>query len=230
MYVRKSIKKLGIVFLAGILLSASLSFHISAGRYDSAAGGHICDHSYYTFADKTIIGGVRGRYYWMDPNLAYSVSSGTNDNYMHLVSLAFGYWRNAKNYTGVVVNMTFNRDNSQRDAAALEILQDTDIGIGLFGSTTFWAGDKEIYVARDGSLAKNYEKAKIQLNPVAMNEYIPDNQSNQRLGTIMHEIGHALGLTHRNHTPGSIMCQYGYGRTVWRPSASDCYAVNHLYP
>ena len=166
----------------------------------------------------------------MDPNLAQSVSSGTNDNYMQLVSLAFGYWRNTKNYTGVAVNMTFNRDNSQRDAAALEIWRKDNLENEFLGLTTFWVGDKELYISFDGSLEKNYEKAKIQLNPVALNKYIPDSQSNQRLGTIMHEIGHALGLTHRNHTPGSIMCQYGCGRTVWRPSASDCYAVNHLYP
>ena len=40
-------------------------------------------------------------------------------------------------------------------------------------------------------------------------------------GTIAHEIGHVMGLRHRNDMPISIMCQGGYGRTAVVPCATD---------
>ena len=48
-------------------------------------------------------------------------------------------------------------------------------------------------------------------------------------GTIVHEIGHTLGLAHNNSNPQSIMCQTGYGRSVQTVQKIDNTAVVNLY-
>lgn len=47
--------------------------------------------------------------------------------------------------------------------------------------------------------------------------------------TITHEIGHVLGLKHRNTVPDSIMCQMGFGRTATVPSDFDRALVTMKY-
>lgn len=48
-------------------------------------------------------------------------------------------------------------------------------------------------------------------------------------GTVTHEIGHALGLSHKITNPNSIMCQIKYGRNVETVQPLDLDAVKHIY-
>ena len=48
-------------------------------------------------------------------------------------------------------------------------------------------------------------------------------------GVIAHEIGHVMGLRHRNTLPISIMCQKGYGRTAIVPSTTDIGCLSAKY-
>ena len=62
-------KKAISVILAVTLLTAGTFLYAVAGYFDSAAGGHVCDHGFYTYGDRKLTGGVKGRYYFTDPAL-----------------------------------------------------------------------------------------------------------------------------------------------------------------
>ncbi|MCI8360202.1 MAG: matrixin family metalloprotease [Clostridiales bacterium] len=71
---------------------------------------------------------------------------------------------------------------------------------------------------------QNWGWARITLDEAEMNTI----NSYQQLGTVTHEVGHAMGLAHCPDT-GRIMCQLGSGRFVFLPQVYDCQTVNHLY-
>ncbi len=71
----------------------------------------------------------------------------------------------------------------------------------------------------------NYNYAEIHINDDVMH----DEEVSQIRGTIIHEIGHALGLKHNNTNTNSIMCQTGYGRAVQTVQEIDNTAVVNLY-
>lgn len=219
----RHLKKAVAILLSTIFLSMATWIPITGGYYNSAASGHVCNHGYYTLGDRVWIRTLNDRFYWRDPLLVNTMSSGTQYNYAQLVSLACAYWHQANH------NILFNQDNSQPNAT-LEIWQKNNFDNGVLGLTTFWVGSAEVNIKSDGSLSKNYSHVKIYLSPDALNQYIPNSDAWQRAGTIVHELGHALGLSHRNNLPTSIMCQYGAGRTATTPSAADNAAVIHLYP
>lgn len=60
--------------------------------------------------------------------------------------------------------------------------------------------------------------------------YEDPGTNTQKTGTIIHEIGHGMGLAHRNSSPdSSIMCQRAYGRTVNTVQYSDNLNLLNLY-
>lgn len=113
----------------------------------------------------------------------------------------------------------------------MEFWKNIDLRPGVLGETRHYKAQPQlIEIKEDGSLKDHYMWSKIELNTDLLNSAFSKNTT-QRKVTIAHEMGHAFGLSHRNNTPSSIMCQYLSGtRTATYPSYSDCMAINHLYP
>ena len=229
----KAIKKAISMILAVTLLTAGTFLYVAAGYFDSAAGGHVCDHGFYTFGDKKLIGGVgtyppySSRKFWIDSALSNVSSSGTQFSYADLVSLAVMDWRdNTVVQTPINLNYTATQSQSQ-----FEFWKDTTLPTYVLGSTSFWQGYNPVNInSSTGALELNYSWAKISLNTSALNSCFPSSMAAQRKATISHELGHGFGLSHRNNIPSSIMCQSGGGRTASAPSSIDCSTINHLYP
>ncbi|MBQ8688324.1 MAG: matrixin family metalloprotease [Ruminococcus sp.] len=87
---------------------------------------------------------------------------------------------------------------------------------------------QQVSLAEDGSLTSDYDWVSITLNDTIMESLSYTVQD--IAGVAAHEFGHAIGLSHRNTNPQSLMCQTGYGRTVSVPQAIEVRTTNHLYP
>lgn len=55
------------------------------------------------------------------------------------------------------------------------------------------------------------------------------SDTNSVQGTIAHEMGHVFGLDHNNDNQYSVMCQWNYGRKVYKPGKSDHDGLNAMY-
>jgi predicted Zn-dependent protease len=51
----------------------------------------------------------------------------------------------------------------------------------------------------------------------------------EKIGTMAHELGHAMGLAENNSDTSSIMCQLSSGRTVNTVSSEDYATVVNIY-
>ncbi|MFZ2256612.1 MAG: matrixin family metalloprotease [Clostridiaceae bacterium] len=100
----------------------------------------------------------------------------------------------------------------------------------------FWAYPSEYFSRNVLGYTKFYQTGYIQVDPVlqdwywckiAINIDDPGNYNEER-GTVVHEIGHGLGLAH-NTNVNSIMCQRGSGRIVNTVQYKDNTDVLHLY-
>lgn len=70
-----------------------------------------------------------------------------------------------------------------------------------------------------------YYYSEIRIN----NDFFPNLSNYNKIGTMAHEFGHALGLDENNNNTSSIMCQLGSGRTVNTVSSEDYATVVSIY-
>lgn len=97
-------------------------------------------------------------------------------------------------------------------------------GPNVLAETLFYDSNNRYF--SPASIAKNWVWTEIYIHD---DDFKKSSFSNdQALGTIIHEMGHAWGLTHPSDRY-SIVCQTGSGRAVQRVQRQDNDAVNRLY-
>ncbi len=212
---RKS-KKYILIFLC-IVLCISISIPVSAANAD----GHICSHGYHTFSDYKMSYGVGNygntrRYYW---------STGFSDTYASYISSAVSEWVNTSPGGPNVTTSISIRKTDTRSSAMFEF-RNVYLGAGVYGRTHFYLYSNEIPLT-SGTLTQNYgwTVMEISVSSLSADRVTPS----QCKATIAHELGHAMGLSHQNNRPASIMCQAGSFRTATRADAVDCRTINHIY-
>lgn len=206
-------KKKIIVFLCFTLIC------IPCLKINALADGYVCEHGYHTFGDHTLNGGVGNygytrRYYWQ-----YNLVGIYND----FLTDAVSDWVNTDVYTSISIRETGNQPDSSFD------VYDSYLGTNVLGRTVFWTGETQVGLNSDGSLTNNYGWTQVHINTTALNNEDFAISNSQKQATIAHEFGHAMGLSHQNSNPSSIMCQTAYNRYATKPSSEDLYAINHLY-
>lgn len=152
--------------------------------------------------------GYNRRYYWI---------SNLDSNYSSYVNNAVDLWVNTDIYTSISIRETSTQSDSSFD------IYDEYLGSNVLGMTLFWRYSNEIDLS-NGALTQNYGWTQIKLNTNVLNY----QTNSQKIATIEHEFGHAMGLSH-NQVGYSIMCQLGEGRYATSPCEDDLNAINHLY-
>ncbi len=212
---RKSIIKIIALSLFIFFTGTSIVFAINPD-------GYICSHSYHTFGDKVMTGGVGNygsnrRYYW---------TSGLSTTFKGYASNAVSNWVNTSPGYPYVTTSISIRGTTNRSAAMFEFW-DATLPAGVLGMTTFWVYSNQINLNSVGALPQNYGWTQMLMSTDNMIYY--GVTAAQCKATFAHELGHAMGLSHQNNNKYSIMCQSKYDRIASQAAAIDCNAINHLY-
>lgn len=89
-----------------------------------------------------------------------------------------------------------------------------------YAAVTIYTAGRQFY-PNAHSLSKNWSAADIFLNL--------RNKDAVSGGTVAHEIGHGLGLDHRDADPSSLMYRYRHGTGISVPQQIDIETLEHLY-
>lgn len=154
--------------------------------------------------------------------------SGFDSKYQGYVRSAVAKWVNTTSYPGVTTSISI-RETTDRPKALFEFVN-CFLGDGILGMTSFYMYSTQINLNSDGALPQNYGWTRCEISVPELEYYYGANSgAAHKEGTIAHELGHGMGLSHQNYRPASIMCQTGSGRTATRADATDCQTINHIY-
>lgn len=196
--------------LSLVLLLGALCFYNNKTVYAYPA---------YTFNGLTLNGGVgnygyNNRYYFITPNAAA---------YLTHIDNAFYDWVHTTERTGVStpisISRTYNQINSVFDfhsdnvgsayarTAHMYLSTEINLDVNPISTWTNWGWTKIIFDNYNFPKLSNFDKT----------------------GTTAHEIGHAMGLAHRENSTTSIMCSLVNGRNVNKCNYQDLNTINELY-
>ncbi len=180
-----------------------------------------CQHGYLTFNDHQLVGGV-GNY---GNYRRYSYIYPSASSYSQIVQTALSQWTNTSVYTSISLRTTSVKSQSYFDIISYPESID--------GSTVLAETFQYTYAKSNGRknpMIENWGWSEIELYDIALNgdpgQY--GSTYNQKLKTVAHEFGHAMGLSHADD-PGKLMAQSWRGGTVTRATNYELYTINHIY-
>jgi len=185
--------------------------------------------AYSTYSDYKLNGGV-GNYGYS--NRYYYVTSSAS-GLSSMIGRAVNSWVYTTSSVGVTTPISIAKTSTQ-SASVFDVYYDS----ASFASYDGLAAVTHMYVYGTNVQSPNYIGApyqnwgwsKIIINPNLFYS-LPTNGaslSTTQQGTIAHEFGHAMGLSH-NYSRYVLMCTLGNGRVVNTPTVDDCNGINHLY-
>lgn len=152
-------------------------------------------------------------------NMCYYVDSSAN-SYTSYINTGINRWTNGGHSPSDFINMTAVSSNYATDVDYYAVNAEDMYASGAIAET--W------YFSSSGSSVSGlvpYYYSEISINK----DVIGNCTSFEKIGTMAHEFGHAMGLDENNRNTSSIMCQLGSGRTVNTVSAEDYATVVSIY-
>lgn len=177
--------------------------------------GYICSSGYHTFSDhylKLPSGRYGSRGCW--------ISNEFTSNQKGKIVSSITAWNTAlkNNDANGYVTLANITDSS---AAQIKIKM-AYMETGVQGITSFFSGTKELKIGDEGStIGSNYTSTVIKVNGKTID-------SVDIKGLVCHELGHSLGLSHRNCTLNSIMYKSDK-RNYSVPQTKDINTIKHIY-
>lgn len=152
-------------------------------------------------------------------NMCYYVDSSAS-SYTSYINTGINRWTNSGYSPSDFINMTAVSSNYATDVDYYAQPEEDFLFTGAIAETTFYASD-----GMEGSGVVPYYYSEIRINT----DEFPSCTSFEKIGTMAHELGHAMGLDENNSNTSSIMCQLGSGRTVNTVSSEDYATVVDIY-
>ena len=152
-------------------------------------------------------------------DMCYYVDSSANA-YTSYINTGINRWANSGYSPRHFINMTAVSSNYATDVDYYAMDAEDMLVYGAIAETLFYSSSG---VCLSGN--SPYYYAEISIN----NDIISQCTSFEKIGTMAHELGHAMGLDENNSNPNSIMCQLGSGRTVNTVSSEDYATVVGIY-
>ena len=152
-------------------------------------------------------------------NMCYYVDS-TASAYTSYINTGISRWTNGGHSPSDFINMTAVSSNYATAVDYYGQTEDEFLSGYSFAETVYYMSN-----GANTSGLGSYYYAEILINK----DSIANCTSFEKIGTMAHEFGHAMGLAENNGNPSSIMCQLGAGRTVNTVSNEDYATVVSIY-
>lgn len=155
--------------------------------------------------------GVSGMCYYVDS---------TANSYTSYINTGINRWTNSGYSPSDFINMTAVSSNYATDVDYYAQDMEEFAIPSCLAETSYFTSSG----SGSGGVSAYYF-AEIVIN----NDTIVNRTSFEKIGTMAHEFGHALGLDENNSDPTKIMCQLGSGRTVNTVSSAEYAKVVDIY-
>lgn len=168
------------------------------------------------FASVPVLGGRLSRGV---SDMCYYVDS-TASSYTSYINTGIKRWTNSGYSPSNFIKMTAVSSNWATDVDYYAQEMKEFISPSCLAETSYFNSN-----GNNCSSSTQYFFAEIMINE----DTIEDITSYQKIGTMAHELGHALGLNENNSDTSKIMCRLAYGRTVNTVSAAEYAQVVSIY-
>ena len=152
-------------------------------------------------------------------NMCYYVDSSASA-YTSYINTGINRWTNSGHSPSDFINMTAVSSNYATDVDYYAQEQEDFFAGYALAETLYFSSDSS---PSGGASAYFYTEILINKGE------FPSCTSYEKIGTMAHEFGHAMGLDENNRNTSSIMCQLSSGRTVNTVSAEDYATVVDIY-